>query len=502
MLSSTPAPRGPNVRLEVQQDSGRRTWAFYAQPESPTADEEAGGLSLLELLQLLRRGRWHMLIGALVLATLGAVYLQLTAPIYSVGAQVLVERQTVLANQGERMSSATLFLATQAEIISSPLVIGTALAALPRVPKASIGEDLNGGIGAVAKLVSATPVKGTNVLSLNYLGPSPAEGQSILEAIIESYRQFTRGLDSVDQSKDLQVLAAHEAELSQELEKRIAERSKMQADNAAAGVGPNGGSMHESLLDRLSIELASARAERIKLENEKFALDEHGHLGADRQRSASRQKLVEELWRVEVKLVELRALYGEGHPGMSAASQEAAALRSEVEKLKTRERAALEGEVQAARSTEARLGQEHAREVKLAIGIQLRRFEQQKLEDEIHQLSENHQFALADLRKAELTQQSLAVGRSGVAIHVLEPAAAPELPLWPQPVLVLVPCVGIGALLGLAVAWLTGLPRATWGTELTHRSVSPLVATPSMESHMASATLQAGLGAEQLGSGE
>ena len=257
--------------------------------------------------------------------------------------------------------------------------------------------------------------------------------------------------------------------------------------------------MHQSLLERLSSELVLARARLIELENERFALDEHGHLSRGRQESLSREKLVEQLWRVEVRAVELRAQYGEAHPGVSEANQEVAALRGELAKLKRRERAALEGEVEAARSTEARLDEAYRQEVERAKKVEARHFEQLQLKDEIDRLARNHQSALATLRKEELTEQGLAEGRPMVAIHVLEPPIAPESPLWPRPLLVMAPCIAIGALLGLGATWLRDHLR-TANAEWTARSLSPRGATQASESVTPSARVLSHAGANRPGS--
>lgn len=453
------APQQPSVSLQVEGEPGRRTWAFYERPDNVAADGARDGLSLVEMLDLLRMGRWHMLIGALAVGALGVAYLLLAAPTYSVGAQLIVLRQMVLANQGERPTGTSLFLATQAEIISSSLVIASALEALPETPAESIGEDggdARDAVEAVASMVSATPVKGTSALALRYIGPSPTEGESILEAVIGSYRDFTRGLDRADHRRDVDVLAAHEAELRQDLEERIAQYSRIHAENAAAGAGPDGESMHKALLERLSRELVLARAQLIKLENEQVALNEHGHLSRERQASPGRQKLVEELWRMQLKVTELRAIQGDQHPVVSGANLEVAALRGELKNLEQWERAALASEVESARSTEARLGAAYGHEVERAQTIEAQYFEQRKLKDEVDRLSESHQAVFASLRREELTQRSLVEGRPRVAIHVIEPPVAPTSPMWPQPLLVMLPCIAIGAFLGLGVAWLKG----------------------------------------------
>jgi uncharacterized protein involved in exopolysaccharide biosynthesis len=465
-------PGSPDVSLEVRGDSGRRTWAFYAQPNESPADEAGGGLDLFEMLDLLRRGLPNMTMGALALAALGGIYLLLAEPIYDVGAQVLVQRRAVLANQGETPSGTGLFLATQAEIISSPSVVASALDALPEPPERSIGEA-GDSVEAVASLVSATPIKGTSVLALTYIGPSAWEGLSILDAVIESYRRFVREIDHADHRKDVVVLAEHEAELRQQLDELVARYSKMHSENAVAGEGQDVASMNRSLIERLSSELVAARARRIKLENERFALDEHGHLSGDRQESQSRERLVEQIWRAEVKAVELRAQYADDHLSVREANEQLTALRRELWKLKRRERAALEGEVAAAHSTEARLNEAYRAELEAAKTIEARHFERTQLKDEIDRLAESHQVALATLRNEKLTQQGREEGRAMVAIHVLEPPNASESPLWPRPPLVLAPCVAIGALLGLAGTWLRDWWRASTAERAFRSTLAP-----------------------------
>jgi uncharacterized protein involved in exopolysaccharide biosynthesis len=465
----------PDVRLEMASGGTRRAWAIYSEDQghnhsAGASQEGAWGFDLRDLLDLARRGRWHIAVWVLLFTSAGIVYIRTAPPVYHVVAQLLVVQRAVLSEQQRHVTGRAQFLSTQAEIISSPVVVEAALASLPAGLTGEFGED---PVVAVSESLSAAPIKGTNVLALSLAAPGPEPGVALLGSVIESYRGFVRDVEHVDHRQDLEVLRRREAEVREQLEILNAKYAEMRTENAMGSGEADAAGIQAVLIERLTVQLVEARTKRIALENELHALEEFGLSASGRETSLSREKLREELWRAEAEQAALEAQFTDKHRGHAEVSQKVESLRAQLRKAEELERRALERQLGAARSTEERLDEVYRAEVGRAKAMELRRMGQQQLEEEIAQVAAVHRKSMAMLRDAELTGQGLDEGRAKVAIHVLEAPMSPPSPDWPQPALVGIPCMALGVLFGLGTAWLRtdrGLARAGAVVEEARRS--------------------------------
>lgn len=486
--SIRPQPVEPDVKLELESEGTRRIWAIYSEDQAPprsvplSAPPAEGGLDLAELFGLLRRGRWHIALWVGLLLALGVGYLQIAEPIYNAVARVLVAPRATLSDQFRREAGGSQFISTQAEIISSPVVIEDAISNLdfPVVDKPEADP-----VRAVSEALTATPIQGTNVLSLAYVAPSPTHAVRVLEEVIASYRTFVRRIEEEDHSQDFAVLARREQELRDRLEVLNAEFNERHSASDVIGEASNSVNVQRDLLQRLTDQLVEAQAYRIGLETELAALDRFGFAGAGRGEFDSRQ-LRSDLWRSEAVVAELEARYSAKHPEVLKAQQQSRALQTQLEKAIELERKSLERELAAARSTEERLQEIYASQVTAAKAVDAQRIQVKQLEAEIAEVAAVHRSTLTMLRDAELTGRGLEEGRAKIAIHVVNAPMPPKKPMWPSPVLVLAPCVLIGVLLGMGTAWLTGA-----GLE-TAESAPKRAARPGVETARVDAPLSLG----------
>jgi hypothetical protein len=128
--------------------------------------------------------------------------------------RLLVQHRDLPLQEQDRTIRGGTFLATQAEIINSPAVIRSALASVP--PSSDYDGTDDERLQIVLASFGVTPVDRTNVLTLSHWSPVPEEAARILDATIESYRNFVRKTGRAE-SDALEILTRKEKELRKEL---------------------------------------------------------------------------------------------------------------------------------------------------------------------------------------------------------------------------------------------------------------------------------------------
>ncbi|HET6305191.1 MAG TPA: Wzz/FepE/Etk N-terminal domain-containing protein [Myxococcota bacterium] len=468
-LVPAPAPDGasgegkrePEVRLELTNAGVRQVWALYSQerdsaappPPPPPVEEDPLSVFLRDLPGIAWRGRgWVLGSLALVLA-LGIFYLAYATPVYNVGAQLLVERRASPLDMADRLRGGSNFLATQTEIIHSPTILGVALAAVPELTTPP--PDLEPGaffdpVSKELRALSATPIVGTDVLSISYRTSSPALGVRLLENLITTYRDYIVALEQSPHSEALALLVRREQELRAQLVGLETQYQALRRQSESFGEGGGALGVQRSVLERQAQMLIEAKGRRIEAENRLAALRNSyspggGHTGV----SGSDSALEQELWRAESHLAQLMQNYSEIHPEVQTVRQQIATLKRQLAESST---AALEREFEAATGTEQRMVALYERELEKGKSLDVHRVKEDQLLAEVRSLAAVHDAALAKLKEVELETEARAEGGAGVVVRVLEGPAADEEAMWPRPELVLLPCALVGLMGGLGLA--------------------------------------------------
>jgi uncharacterized protein involved in exopolysaccharide biosynthesis len=472
--SRLPAPRAEDaeIRLELTNAEGRQVWALYPagsrveRPEPPAAD-------LLRLLpELARRHRRLLALGTLAGLAFGIAYLLLADGIYVVKTLVHVElRKSVIRDYDARPGSS--YVATQAEVIQSPAMVADAIRAIG-IPQPEEGGWLSSVRGWVGRLnpfgsseeevdrlanavlatlpaLQATPVVGTDVMTITLRTDDPERGVRFLDALIDSYRRYARENEAAAHREGLDLLRQREAALAAQIAEAAQRYEEREAELRSLG----GSEENALIVQRLSLEeharaWVDAQRRRIDLENELQALRE----GED-ARVAPSPEILEELERAEAALAELRLTVSPRHPDVRQMEQRVSGLRAQVNHGTRTRIAELGRAVRAARRTEEQLAGLYEREWEKVKGLQAERASAQKLGDELARLEGERKGVLALMGEKELNVLAAQGGEnSGTLVRVLQPPTVPPTPVWPLPIPVLVACSGVALVGGLAFALL------------------------------------------------
>lgn len=426
----------PEVRLELTQAGVRQVLSLYAEE---AAGRSAGGVHIGfdDILRAIVIRKWTVLLCAAAGIVAGLLVLMLATRLYTVTTEVVLDRQNTVESTLNAGSGGSAFIATQAEILHSRSVVADAVTSLESAP-----ADQEDPIAAALEALQASPVSGTQVVALSYLGPEPEYGARLLAATVEAYRERLR-LDEIrSQTERLKAKETEYRTLLEEmetLEQRLAEIRRNHFGGASA---EDALAAQNQIIRTQSQQLADVRQQRIALENQLLA----GSLSSLSDDPVARS-LQDRLNQAEAELARLTQTLKPGHPSRTAAERDVAFLREQLASNARNTPRLLRREIEAAKGIEAELlAVLEAEQNRLAEAERMRRDEQLVM-DELEQtrgVMEQRRRVLLDQRL--LTRLS-ETGDVGVTARMIAEPVIPRSPTWPNPVLVLV----LGASLGLAL---------------------------------------------------
>ena len=452
--------------------------------ERPGNSSDVNGLLDLFDLSLLWRRKWILALSVVVASALAVVFIQKQVPIYEVTARVLVQRERFATDQERLVRTDSHFLATQGEILRSPVVVQPALASLDEESGAEPDFE---AASTVIRGLNVSSVDDANVLKLTYRSDDSNEAVLLLHAIIDTYREYSKELQSGGIAETLTVLAQRDKELRAELETLQERYQELREDSPLIGQGKEAFSAHLAMLEQIGLRLTEARSQRIDKETQmqmlmiargiqnppKLGAIPQGvpadtafvALRADDDDLAVRSEqlavptdlssIQQELWRAETREAETSQIYGPRHP-------ETKAVRAQIEKwrerLKAYEEAApvlLSQQLEALQKNETHLTEIYDAEfhkVKLLDSCMLK--EQDALAD-IQRVQDIHGATATQLRELKFADEALASGQITTTIRMLEAPDATAKLVWPRPTQFVSLCAALGFLVGCVLVTLT-----------------------------------------------
>ena len=85
------------------------------------------------------------------------------------------------------------FMGTQAEAISSPLIVRAALARAPITIPAKHAQD---PMRFILESLKVSPIVNANVMSIRFHGADPEETQRFMSALVKSYEEYIQNLEA------------------------------------------------------------------------------------------------------------------------------------------------------------------------------------------------------------------------------------------------------------------------------------------------------------------
>lgn len=453
----------------AEQPHARHAWEL----------RQASMYSVPELLATLWRRRWILVASVLVCLALAVVYIVQAEPVYEVHAKLLVQRQTLPLEEQRDVRRDEEFLATQAEILSSPAVVSDALEAhKDLLPVTSVDKD---PLRIVLANLSASPVTGTNVIKVQYVGREEHPALRTVAAVVDSYQRFSRSLEHDAHRETLALLTENERQLRGELEAVEEGYEQLREQGPVVGQGSATMDLQQNIVANLGQTLMETRTRRLALQNQLAAFSKEqladavpqaGNGGgillastAARQLpdtipspagrlpesilagSAKLRAIEEKLFQAREREKELALVQGPKNPELRGVREQIA----EWERLRAEQLATapsnLESELTAVQLHEQDLQRMYEEELAKARTIDLYLVKEQQALGEIQRIQGIHDSILTQLRALRLADSALHDGRSRLTVSVLQNPTLVASGISP-PALVALGICGIVGLIG------------------------------------------------------
>lgn len=406
-----------HVPVQLTDSEGRQVWVVQSSVGSSTDPDPGFSIFIAQLPDMMLRHWLLMTLAMAVAGGLGVAYLLYAQPVYGVGAEILVERRASALDEFSRMKGGNEFLATQAEILHSPTMIEPALEG---VADALFSDPEVDPLSEALKLLSVTPVRGTDVLAINFRAPEQEAGAKFVAALLQGYGDFLYNIEFAAHNEALELLVAREAELRIALVELKARHKESQLAALEHALATGSSAVPEGTVDEL---------------------------------------LLEQLQEAKARRSALKSTLASRHPDRRAVESEIALLTRRVRSLIRAEIGRLKLALATYRAEQSRLepgldGEPVARSVS-----EIERASPEDLLAEIAQTSEIH-----DRTVRMLAEKQLAVGaldHAGVIVRVLSAPSAAAEKIWPRSSLVMLPCVLIGLIGGIGLALVSERRRET-----------------------------------------
>lgn len=402
------------------------------------------GFTLGDILEVLKRRRRFLIIGAVIGAQLAVLVLYLSTPLYSVSAQVVITQQ-VPGQLIDSDSGSSAFIATQAEVLQSLTVVQQAVATLPRPNYLEPEID---AVAAALETVHASAIAGTRVIALAYLGPDPKYGAALLNAMVDAYLTQVRDGTSVGQATLRDTKSAELEVLLEEVARQESKIDDLRQKNAIVGTAEEAAAAQAARLSDQVAELMKARNRRVELQS-RFAAGGATATADDRFRTSLR----DDLRKAESELANARKTLTAEHPATVAAERNVDVLRAQLASSEVGSRDDLRQQVGEAVRLETELAAMEAKSRERLKDIETYRRKDDKLEVELERLQSHVSELQRELLEQRLASRLAVAGGMGIGAHIIANPVLPDEPIWPKKKFILLS----GTVLGLVVGFVFAL---------------------------------------------
>ncbi len=461
-------------------------------------------------ISILWRKKGTIAASVLVCVALGFMYLQQAKTVYEASARVLVQQQDLL-DSVRKVRSDDEFLATQAEIIRSPVIIEKALETVKvELPEGSEMDP----VLYVLKGLKVSPIQKTNVLMISFRGSDREVANQLVTTVISCYSDFMKSTEAVRASDSLRLMRQREQDLRSQLATLQQKHESHRKSSPQIGQGAEAMALPMAKLRGIGDQLAQTSGRRMELENRlrvsasfsKLATNpatlskgnapsmKNALADASTKNStdlataypfipgessqvppavislqdgsmvatADPARIQEHLWRVKGQALDLAQVYGPRHPEVRALQQQIAVWEKRVAESQSNSTAAIAVELEALKVAEQDLTDRYQKEISETRHLDSFIFQEQQIIDETRRVDAAHTATLEAMTQMEMASQALDGGQGSISVRVLESPELVENIVWPLPIQFLGLCAVIGFLLsGVTLVLFQRRPAAT-----------------------------------------
>ena len=154
--------------------------------------------------QVLWRRKFTILLSTAALVAAGAAYVKYATPIYEGHARLLLQNVQPPGSKARTIAHGVDFAATQAGVLSSPVVVRDAVTALnvPTLDAANVA-----GLVEIMDSLKVTKIPQTDIVSVRFRHADPQLAVGLVDKIISQYQQFLVSDEKLAKQVDLETKA-------------------------------------------------------------------------------------------------------------------------------------------------------------------------------------------------------------------------------------------------------------------------------------------------------
>lgn len=317
---------------------------------TPQEVEAAGGSAAVDWLGIVWRRKALLLLGGVLGLAGGLLSYSQSPPVYESSCQVLIiKKRPDAAVGGNNLLEFNDQLATHQAIIKSSVLVERAVKnrALHNLASYAGGGDPTGAIiGSTTTSRATAGVSSQEILHLSFRGPNAQDAATVLNAIVETYKEFLQETYQTISEDTVSQLTQAGQQLRKDLEKKELEYQKFRQNSPLLSPkskdGPDARHTRLSLLDgrRSSLQLRRAEIEiflraigdGLKQGTPRTTLlamlvEWNGKLVPDTAKAGTERDVQEQLIALHSEEQKLLGDYGSQHPEVLAVRQRVELLR-------------------------------------------------------------------------------------------------------------------------------------------------------------------------------
>lgn len=297
---------------------------------------DASGSPQRNILHVIWRGRWFVLLGMIVGVAAGIYYLSQQTPIYSSSAKVLVEAEQIKVMPGSEGFRAQTgnFLQTQCELIKSSQILGP-VAALPEVAAMRTFTGSDSPIGIIKLSLTAEPGQKDDLINISFESPYPEEAASVVNAIVDSYKAYQASRHRSTAAEVLRILTNEKRDRDKELADKQRKMTDFRKENPQfRPLGERGNIGLEKLGEQLTMVHLDAVETKGLLDSAKAMANDPARVDQwqrmQQRNSAENVALQGEIQRLELEAATNRQLLGPQHSKVKSIEAQITALKQRL----------------------------------------------------------------------------------------------------------------------------------------------------------------------------
>ncbi|MHC4203998.1 MAG: GumC family protein, partial [Planctomycetota bacterium] len=224
------------------------------------------GIAPEDLLQIIWRSRWIVLLTTAMALVAGLTYITITTPLYTSTSRIYVQQNgpRILAEAESVMTQSKNYLYTQAELLKSTPILSDALEK-DGIKQLKIFHKVENPIAYLKKKgLNVTVGNKDDIIDIASDSPDPVEAAQLVNAVVDSYKTYHAIRKRSTTGEVLRILQKEKQDRDQELAKKLKAMMALKSENIGLAFEDRNSNIVLDRLDTLSAELTQAELQTVE----------------------------------------------------------------------------------------------------------------------------------------------------------------------------------------------------------------------------------------------